>query len=47
MLIERLLKSVKYEDLYLKGYDLIGAVRQGHKTALIITTHSGSIRALT
>jgi len=30
--IERLWRSVKYEDIYLKGYDSIGAVRQGLKT---------------
>jgi putative transposase len=29
--IERLWRSVKYEDIYLKGYDSIGAVRQGLK----------------
>lgn len=29
--IERLWKSVKYEDVYLKGYESIGAVRQGLK----------------
>jgi len=27
--IERLWRSVKYEDVYLKGYDSIGAARQG------------------
>jgi len=30
--IERLWRSVKYEDIYLKGYDSIGAARQGLKT---------------
>lgn len=30
--IERLWRSVKYEDVYLKGYDSISAVRQGLKT---------------
>ncbi len=27
--VERLWRSVKYEDIYLKGYETIGAVRQG------------------
>jgi len=30
--IERLWRSVKYEDIYLNGYDSIGAARQGLKT---------------
>ena len=30
--IERLWRSVKYEDVYLKAYDSIGAVRQGLRT---------------
>jgi len=30
--IERLWRSVKYEDVYLKGYDSIGEARQGLRT---------------
>lgn len=32
IMIERLWKSVKYEDVYLKAYDFIPAVREGLKT---------------
>jgi putative transposase len=30
--IERLWRTVKYEDIYLKGYDSIGAARHGLRT---------------
>ena len=37
--IERLWRSVKYEDVYLKAYDSVGEVRQGLKTYFEFYNH--------
>jgi len=45
--IERLWKSVKYEDIYLRAYDLTSAVRTGLYRYFTFTTTIDPIRALT
>lgn len=45
--VERLWRSVKYEEVYLRAYDSVGEARQSIGRYLDFTMAEGHIRALT